>query len=170
MPVAAAHFRSDDALFAISLRPAPPATADSSPTISSGGSWQDHTSTVVMMADLRRISSAPSVDRDGRKPPIVGRSFLGARRRPLPVWDRFRAITPWTALRRVEMWRGDFRCEHIRFRPFRLAVPYEFARGSVSTPRSSNRTCRATASGSRTRHHAFAHDWLRPRAVRRTSP
>jgi hypothetical protein len=32
------------------------------------------------------------------------------------------------------MWRGDFRREHIRFRPFRSAVPYEFVRGSVSTP------------------------------------
>ena len=31
------------------------------------------------------------------------------------------------------MWRGDFRCEHIGFRLFRLAVPYEFGHGSVST-------------------------------------
>src|SRR6202048_1205124 len=30
--------------------------------------------------------------------------------------------------------------EHIRSRPFRLAVPYWFDPGSVSTPRSSNRT------------------------------
>jgi hypothetical protein len=40
------------------------------------------------------------------------------------------------------------------FRLFRLAVPYEFARGSVSTPRSSNWTGRSPASSSRTRHHA----------------
>jgi hypothetical protein len=36
--------------------------------------------------------------------------------------------------------------------------------------RSSNRTCGTTASGSRTRLHAFTHDTSRPSAVRRTSP
>jgi adenylate cyclase len=41
--------------------------------------------------------------------------------------------------------------------------------GSVSTPRSSNRTCRFPASGSRTRRHAFTHDGPRPSCVRRTS-
>src|SRR5712671_3084994 len=39
----------------------------------------------------------------------------------------------------------------------------------VSTPRSSNRTCRFAASGSRTRRHAFTHDGPRPSWVRRTS-
>jgi hypothetical protein len=39
----------------------------------------------------------------------------------------------------------------------------------VSTPRSSNRTCRFAASGSRTRRHAFTHDGPRPSRVRRTS-
>jgi hypothetical protein len=39
----------------------------------------------------------------------------------------------------------------------------------VSTPRSSNRTCRSPASGSRTRPHAFTHDGPRPSCVRRTS-
>jgi hypothetical protein len=29
------------------------------------------------------------------------------------------------------MWRGDFRSEHIRFRLFRSAVPYEFVLGAV---------------------------------------
>jgi hypothetical protein len=43
-----------------------------------------------------------------------------------------------------------------------LAVPHWLGRGSVSTPRSSNRTCRFPASGSRTRRHAFAHGSLRP--------
>ena len=52
---------------------------------------------------------------------------------------------------RVEMWRGGGRSEHRCCRPFRLAVPYEPDPGSVSTPRSSNRTCRSPASGSRTR-------------------
>jgi len=40
----------------------------------------------------------------------------------------------------------------------------------VSTPLSSNRTCRFAASGSRTRLHAFTHDGPRPSWVRRTSP
>src|SRR5262249_40549365 len=39
----------------------------------------------------------------------------------------------------------------------------------VSTPLSSNRTCRFAASGSRTRRHAFTHDGPRPSWVRRTS-
>src|SRR6516162_7743028 len=38
----------------------------------------------------------------------------------------------------------------------------------VSTPLSSNRTCRFAASGSRTRRHAFTHDGPRPSWVRRT--
>ena len=41
-------------------------------------------------------------------------------------------------------------------RPFRLAMPRRFHHGSVSTSRSSNRTGRFPASGSRTRLHAFA--------------
>jgi hypothetical protein len=47
--------------------------------------------------------------------------------------------------------------EHICCRLFRLAVPQWFHHGSVSTSRSSNRTCGFPASGSRTRHHAVAH-------------
>jgi hypothetical protein len=39
----------------------------------------------------------------------------------------------------------------------------------VSTPRSSNRTCRSPASGSRPRSHAFTHEGPRPSWVRRTS-
>src|SRR5258708_6793256 len=54
------------------------------------------------------------------------------------------------------MWRGGFRFEHICSRLFRLAVPHWFDHDSVSTSRSSNRTCRSPASGSRTRLHAFA--------------
>jgi len=33
------------------------------------------------------------------------------------------AWQPTAGMRRVEMWRGDFRREHICFRLFRLAVP-----------------------------------------------
>ena len=60
--------------------------------------------------------------------------------------------------------------EHICSRPFRLAVPHWFGHGSVSTSRSSNRTGGFTASGSRTRRHAFTHDGPRPSWDRRTSP
>ena len=42
-------------------------------------------------------------------------------------------------------------------------MPHWLGHGSVSTPRSSNRTCRFPASGSRTRHHAFSR--VRPSAV-----
>jgi len=44
------------------------------------------------------------------------------------------------------------------------------ADGLVFTPRSSNRTCGATASGSRTRLHAFAHDPPYFKLIRLTSP
>src|SRR5215218_6866999 len=46
---------------------------------------------------------------------------------------------------RVEVWRGGFRSNI----SVSLAVPQWFDHGSVSTPRSSNRTCRFPASGSR---------------------
>ena len=41
---------------------------------------------------------------------------------------------------------------------------------SVSTSRSSNRTCGSPASGFRTRTHAFAHERLRRRSIRFTRP
>jgi hypothetical protein len=41
----------------------------------------------------------------------------------LTHFDRDAASVATSRLRRVEMWRGDFRREHICFRPFRLAVP-----------------------------------------------
>ena len=71
---------------------------------------------------------------------------------------------------RVGMWRGGCRFGISVGRLFRLAVPYCPYRDSVSTPRSSNRTCRSPASGSRTKPHAFTHGWSLPRAVKRTSP
>src|SRR6266849_515324 len=71
---------------------------------------------------------------------------------------------------RVEMWRGGFRFEHICSRLFRLAVPHWSDHGSVSTSRSSNRTCRSPASGSRTRPHAFVHGTSCPSLFKRTSP
>ena len=40
----------------------------------------------------------------------------------------------------------------------------------LKAQRSSNRTCGATASGSRIRLHAFTHGWSLPNAVRRTRP
>ena len=64
-------------------------------------------------------------------------------------------LSPGTSSR-VEVWRGCCRPNVICFRPFRLAVPHWFNPGSVSTPRSSNRTCRFPASGFLLRRHAFA--------------
>src|SRR3984957_16029534 len=55
-------------------------------------------------------------------------------------------------------------------RPFRLAVPHWFDHGPVFTPRSSNRTGRFPASGSRTKLHAFTHGTSCPSLLRRTSP
>jgi hypothetical protein len=84
--------------------------------------------------------------------------------RPIPrVWG-------CTGCGRVEMWRGGFRFEHICSRLFRLAVPHWFDHGSVSTSRSSNRTCSSPASGSRTRSHAFVHGTSCPSLFKRTSP
>ena len=71
---------------------------------------------------------------------------------------------------RVEMWRGGGRSRHRCFRPFRLAVPYEPDRGSVSTPPSSNRTCGFPASGSLATHQAFAFERPRSNGSRRISP
>ena len=61
---------------------------------------------------------------------------------------------------RVEMWRGGLGLAY----PFpalssagaSLSRPY-----AVSTSRSSNRTCTFRASGSRRKHHDFAHEKLR---------
>jgi transposase len=72
-------------------------------------------------------------------------------------------------LGRVEMWRGDGRSRHRCFRPFRLAVPYEPDRGSVSTSPSSNRTCATNASGSLPTHQAFAFERSRAAGIRRIS-
>jgi hypothetical protein len=70
---------------------------------------------------------------------------------------------------RVEMWRGGGRSRHRCFRPFRLAVPYEPDRGSVSTSPSSNRTCATNASGSLPTHQAFAFERSRAAGIRRIS-
>jgi len=52
---------------------------------------------------------------------------------------------------RVEMWRGDRRRNRNCCRTFRTAVPQLICHSSVSTSRSSNRTCSFTASGSHAR-------------------
>ena len=70
---------------------------------------------------------------------------------------------------RVEMWRGGLGLAYLfpalSSAGASLAGPY-----SVSTSRSSNRTCRFPASGSRRKRHEFAHEKLRFRCVSRTSP
>jgi hypothetical protein len=76
---------------------------------------------------------------------------------------------PRLPLSRVEMWRGGSRSRHRCFRPFRLAVPYEPDRSSVSTSPSSNRTCATNASGSLPTHQAFAFERSRAAGIRRIS-
>jgi hypothetical protein len=73
------------------------------------------------------------------------------------------------AFSRVEMWRGSLGWP-ICFRPFRLPVPHYPDLASVSTSRSSNRTGAIHASGSRRKHHAFAHGKLAVRWVSRAKP
>ncbi len=60
---------------------------------------------------------------------------------------------------RVERWRGGVG-EAYLFPPLSSGGASIAAPRSVSTSRSSNRTCGFTASGSRTRSHAFAHGRL----------
>ncbi len=91
------------------------------------------------------------------------------------------SLNSWTSLTRhlddgavpigrVEMWRGGRRSSFAVCRPFRLAVPKESDRGSVSTSPSSNRTCAANASGSLPTHQAFAFERSRADGIRRISP
>jgi len=71
---------------------------------------------------------------------------------------------------RVEMWRGGRRSGLSVGRPFRLAVPEYPRRSSVSTPPSSNQTCRSPASGSLPTHQAFTFERSRAGGSRRISP
>ena len=70
---------------------------------------------------------------------------------------------------RVERWRGGLGWTYLlpalSFAGASLVQPC-----SVSTSRSSNRTCRFPASGFRTRTHAFAHGTLRSHRRSRTRP
>ena len=86
-------------------------------------------------------------------------------------WDGLTVFVtrPWVPMGRVEMWRGGGRSRHRCFRPFRLAVPYEPDRSSVSTSPSSNRTCATNASGSLPTHQAFAFERSRAGGSRRIS-
>lgn len=74
-----------------------------------------------------------------------------------------------TRLRRVGVWRVCCRSGLSVVRLFRLAVPHEPGHDAVSTPRSSNRTCRFPASGS-DKTHAFARDRSHFSRPRWTSP
>jgi hypothetical protein len=73
------------------------------------------------------------------------------------------------AMGRVEMWRGGlgWAClfPALSFAGASLSKPC-----SVSTSRSSNRTGAFNASGSRRKHHGFAHGKLRVRSASRTKP
>ncbi len=76
---------------------------------------------------------------------------------------------PLTVSSRVEMWRGGVGLAYpfpaLSYAGASLAKPCP-----VSTPRSSNRTCAINASGSRRKHHGFAHEKLRVRSVSRSRP
>jgi hypothetical protein len=63
---------------------------------------------------------------------------------------------------RVGVWRSGGRPSISVAAPFVWRCLTRSAVVPVSTPRSSNRTCRSPASGSRTRLHAFTHDGPRP--------
>src|SRR6516162_7936063 len=78
-----------------------------------------------------------------------------------------RCSTPFShTLGRVEMWRSGCRPNISVAAPFVWRCLTGSTVAPFSTSRSSNRTCRFPASGSRARRHAFAHGSLRPRAVR----
>ena len=81
------------------------------------------------------------------------------------------AIPRRVALRQcgVEVWRGGLDGAYL-FPALSSAGASLAASCSVFTPRSSNRTGAANASGSRRKVHDFAHGKLRGRAVRRTRP
>jgi len=108
---------------------------------------------------LARRSSCPRISR--KKSPVLS---------SVPRVRRTRCGLPPGLNGRVEMWRGGRRYPLNCCRLFRLAVSQSRVRSSVSTSRSSNRTCSSPASGSRTEHHAFTHDGPPACAVRRTSP
>jgi len=69
----------------------------------------------------------------------------------------------------VEVWRGGLGSAYplpaLSFAGASLTEPC-----SVSTPRSSTRTCATNASGSRRKGHVFAHGKLRVRSLSRTKP
>ncbi len=102
------------------------------------------------------------------------RHFLSLDFRPFMKKTSFstptEAIVPIQAIiRRVEMWRGclglAYLCPALSIAGASLSRPC-----SVSTSRSSNRTCATNASGSRTEHHAFAHGKFCGSFDRRMSP
>ena len=105
------------------------------------------------------------------------RGAISSRSGRASEWPEYGQTPPFPAAMQDRQLSVESRCgavavglEHICSRPFRLAVPHWFGHGSVSTSRSSNRTGGFTASGSRTRRHAFTHDGPRPSWDRRTSP
>jgi hypothetical protein len=106
----------------------------------------------------------------GRFQPRLAETGMTALERAGPGTCRSFRLDLSAGFGRVEVWGGNFRSNILVAAPFRLAVPYWFGHDPVSTPRSSNRTRRFPASGSRTNHHAFTHDTSRPSWVRRTSP
>jgi hypothetical protein len=105
--------------------------------------------------DLR--NTAPVLDPTGMATGIL-RPAVGLRPEQAPA--------PWG---RVEMWRGGLGLACL-FPALSSAGASLSQPCSVSTSRSSNRTGAVNASGSRRKHHDFAHEKLRVRSVSRTKP
>ena len=114
---------------------------------------------------------------------MVGRKGMRSRSaggyvRSTPIWTEFNVcFTPesrhsgghrkTSAYGRVGMWRGGVRISLSVSAPFVWRCLTSRANCSVSTPLSSNRTCRFPASGSRTKPHAFTHGTSCPSRVER---
>jgi len=102
-------------------------------------------------------------------PPLLLRLLPGgANQFPGGIFTRC-GPAPFHGARGVEVWRGGLDGAYpfptLSFVGASLAPSC-----SVSTPRSSNRTCAFNASGSRRKVHEVAHGRLRVRVVRRTRP
>ena len=84
-------------------------------------------------------------------------------------WTELGVATPRRLQSRVEMWRGGVGAAYL-FPALSSAGASLASPCSVSTSRSSNRTGAFNASGSRRKHHVFAHGRLRVRCPSRRKP
>jgi hypothetical protein len=101
---------------------------------------------------------------------VPWRSRPSRRKRPTSAARFIRHNGRWPVMVESECDAGGFRSTLSVAAPFVWRCLTRSPVAPVSTPRSSNRTCRFAASGSRTRRHAFTHDGPRPSCASRTSP